>query len=978
MRPATSPVASSWPTATGAGALDVPRERRRARAERSRSRHDLGGSRRLRAHRQLGRAARERARRGDDRAERPRDRADDREDPGAAGAPSTTSSARGPGGRRCCRCSSTTTTRTATSSSSTRSTASCRPALGIDLVSNNQQLQLTLGDDGIRHRSRSATPSATAAAARRTPASTVTVRDPEENSPPGSSARTAPRSRAAGASRRRCSATGSTPTAIRSSWPPPSVQASRRAVVDRGGHRRLRRARRRRARRRTRRARGLRRPRRGRRRAHGLGARAGDVPLVAEPVRRARDRRPGDQDRPVAARARRHRAHPPERGAGEARRRSSRPTSTAGTLPVHERRGAHALPRVHRDRRHQTATGTRPRRRLGAARPRHDADHRAAHGLPPHSQQPVDVDVLATDIDPTGGVLIVTGIDAAAADEGVRVEIVDHRHPARHAHAAARDRVDDLRLPGEQRPRRGRGRGDGRRGAAARRSTSRPVAAPDTISARSGDVIDIPRARQRRAPRRAAELTLAPDLVEDARRRAPLRLRRPAALLRARGGRASSTATYRIEASDGQFATGERAHLGARRGPRDQLGARSADRDRARDRRRDGAHPHPARRHRPRRRLGAAARAGVEPRTRRGRRARRRLARVRGGGVLGGHRHVPVLRGRRARRAGDRLHPRRHRAAARRRAQTRSRSRTTITVRPGAHDLGAGARERLRPRRRRAHAHARSSRTTAGCDRPRSRATPSQVEVPDARGRLRLHLRRSRTSALGTASSFLTVSGARRRAARTTRGVRHRAQRSATSSTRTSSTSTVLRNVFLADGDAARPRRRARRRATTRGAQVRRDGSIRVDRGGPSPDHPVRGQPPRGPDGHRRTRSSGCPAATTRCRSCDATRPTCRSRAARRSCLDLDDYVIAASGRPVRITDDGDACVPSHSDGTDLVVDEDTLRFRSEPGYFGPRRSRSRSPTASPPPIPQGAPARSSSPSTSSPPRTSRPRSPAA
>ena len=51
--------------------------------------------------------------------------------------------------------------------------------------------------------------------------------------------------------------------------------------------------------------------------------------------------------------------------------------------------------------------------------------------------------------------------------------------------------------------------------------------------------------------------------------------------------------------------------------------------------------------------------------------------------------------------------------------------------------------------------------------------------------------------------------------------------------------------------------------------------------------------------------------------------------------LDLDDYVIAASGRPVRITDTATVRA-SHSDGTDLVVDDDTLRFRSEPGYFGP------------------------------------------
>ena len=51
--------------------------------------------------------------------------------------------------------------------------------------------------------------------------------------------------------------------------------------------------------------------------------------------------------------------------------------------------------------------------------------------------------------------------------------------------------------------------------------------------------------------------------------------------------------------------------------------------------------------------------------------------------------------------------------------------------------------------------------------------------------------------------------------------------------------------------------------------------------------------------------------------------------------LDLEDFVIAASGRPVRITDTATVRA-SHSDGTELTVDEDTLRYSSEPGYFGP------------------------------------------
>ena len=51
--------------------------------------------------------------------------------------------------------------------------------------------------------------------------------------------------------------------------------------------------------------------------------------------------------------------------------------------------------------------------------------------------------------------------------------------------------------------------------------------------------------------------------------------------------------------------------------------------------------------------------------------------------------------------------------------------------------------------------------------------------------------------------------------------------------------------------------------------------------------------------------------------------------------LELADFVIAASGRPVTITDEASVNA-THSDGTSLVVDDDTLRFRSAEGYFGP------------------------------------------
>ena len=127
-------------------------------------------------------------------------------------------------------------------------------------------------------------------------------------------------------------------------------------------------------------------------------------------------------------------------------------------------------------------------------------------------QQPVDVDVLATDIDPTGGVLIVTGIVDPAEDEGVRVEIVDHRilrvtlmRPLATgsttfgyrvsnglAEAEGEVTVVEVPQPAQYQP---------------------PVAAPDTISARTGDVVDIGVLDNDEHPD-ALALTLAPDLLE--------------------------------------------------------------------------------------------------------------------------------------------------------------------------------------------------------------------------------------------------------------------------------------------------------------------------------------------------------------------------------------------------------------------------------------------------------------------------------
>ena len=143
--------------------------------------------------------------------------------------------------------------------------------------------------------------------------------------------------------------------------------------------------------------------------------------------------------------------------------------------------------------------------------------------------------------------------------------------------------------------------------------TQPPVATPDTISARAGDVVDIPVLANDEHPD-ALPLTLAPGSIQEPEH----------GLLFVAGDRlryfAPDTAgeyeaIYRVDGPDGQYADGERAHLGARGGPRDEQPAGARDRHRTRARGRDGANPHPARRHRPRRRLRAADRPGVEPRT---------------------------------------------------------------------------------------------------------------------------------------------------------------------------------------------------------------------------------------------------------------------------------------------------------------------------------------------------------------------------
>jgi len=167
-------------------------------------------------------------------------------------------------------------------------------------------------------------------------------------------------------------------------------------------------------------------------------------------------------------------------------------------------------------------------------------------------QQPMEVDVLATDIDPTGGVLLITGLGDEPDDDGVRVEVVEHRilrvtltrpletgsttfgYRVSNGLGDAEGEVTVVEVPEPAR-------------------TQPPVAAPDTVAARTGDVVDIPVLDNDEHPD-GERLTLSAALVE-----AP-----DQGLLFTTGDRlryfapeepGEFDAVYRVEGPDGQNAT---------------------------------------------------------------------------------------------------------------------------------------------------------------------------------------------------------------------------------------------------------------------------------------------------------------------------------------------------------------------------------------------------------------------------------------
>lgn len=542
------------------------------------------------------------------------------------------------------------------------------------------------------------------------------------------------------------------------------------------------------------------------------------------------------------------------------------------------------------------------------------------------TQQPVDVDVLATDIDPTGGVLVVTGLIGDDSAEGARIEVIDHRvlrvtltrpletgsttfgYRVSNGLAEAEGEVTLVEVPEPE-------------------IAQPPVATPDTISARTGDVVDIAVLANDEHPD-ALPLTLSPELVEVPE----------AGLLFAAGDRlryyAPDTAgefdaSYRVDGPDGQYANAN-VHISVRDADPETntppvpstitarviagetvripipLGGADPDGDSVQL---IGQESNPER--------GSVTARGADW-------LEYQAGEYSAGtdsfqyavvDALGSHATGSVRVGIAPRADG-----------ARRPIAVED----LVTVRPGRTvsvrvlandsdpDGGALRLVGVEP-------------TVDGATAVIVDENHLEVTIPDEEGEygFRYAIENDR---LGTAETFLRVEArddaplARPEASDTVLGLSDILDVERIDVP-------VLRNVFLADG-AANDLVVELVPGYEGGAEVRRDGAIRVDVEDRRRIIPFLVRHPEDPSitAHAFIWVPGRDDALPQLRS-DA--PRVRVISGQEVRLDLDEYVIAASGRPVRLTDTASVSA-SHDDGTPLAVDEDTLRYRSEPGYFGP------------------------------------------
>ncbi|WP_353827437.1 Ig-like domain-containing protein [Agromyces sp. SYSU T0242] len=539
--------------------------------------------------------------------------------------------------------------------------------------------------------------------------------------------------------------------------------------------------------------------------------------------------------------------------------------------------------------------------------------------------QPAEVDVLATDIDPTGGLLILTGSDGLPDDGGVRIEIVDHRvlrvtlnrplptgstefgYRVSNGLADAEGTVTVVEVPTPDR-------------------FQPPVAVPDTASARTGDVIDIPVLDNDEHPD-GDRLTLAPDLVQQPED----------GLLFASGDRlryaAPETpgefeAIYRVEGPDGQFGTASVA-----------ITVREADPE--------GNSP-------------------PVPRT--------ATARVLSGGTV----RIPIPLGGidpdgdSVQLVGQESNPERGSVVDRGADWLEYRAgeysagtdtfeytvvdalgaRATGTVRVGVAPGLDGARApvavedeiTVRPGRTVAVRVLENDTDPDGSPlrltgvEPNTPGTRAQVvddvvvvQVPDAPGIYgAIYTIENERQASG--SSYLRITAdpdaplARPEATDVVLSLTDVLEEDEVDVA-------VLEDVFIADADAGDadvslvP-------GYADGARVGADGSIRVEVRDQRRIIPFSVGHPEDPD-VRAYAFIWVPGRDDALPQLRRDAPTVRVVSGEQVVLELEDHVVAASGRPVRLTDAATVRA-SHSDGSDLVVDADTIRFRSEEGYFGP------------------------------------------
>ena len=178
----------------------------------------------------------------------------------------------------------------------------------------------------------------------------------------------------------------------------------------------------------------------------------------------------------------------------------------------------------------------------------------AAHAVYVPLQQSRTVDVTATDRDPAGGVLVVTGTMNVPVESGIQVEVVDHRLVR-----VTLTKPLDQAVSFGYRISNGISQSEGTITVVqtpAPTIAQAPVAVPDVVAVRVGDVITIPVLANDIHPD-GGELTLAPNLDQDVPSGAGL-LFVSGNQLRFLAGSNPGTysAVYRVNADNGQWASG--------------------------------------------------------------------------------------------------------------------------------------------------------------------------------------------------------------------------------------------------------------------------------------------------------------------------------------------------------------------------------------------------------------------------------------